>query len=238
MSASFMIVGGDFDLRKQKAFQKIEELTGEGDWTKSANPDLITFDSQEFIGIQEIRWLQQKLAYKPFIKKNKVGLFFQGEKLTEEAQNALLKILEEPPDQTYLLILSPNRGWLLPTIVSRCQIIQLPEKPQLFLSESEVDKLTKDLKIITSSKIGEKWQWLEKLGILQDRQSAINWLDKMIFCSRSLLIERFLKNQKKTDSSLKIVEILKAFLLYKNFLQANTNLKLTLDNLFLDLSEA
>jgi DNA polymerase-3 subunit delta' len=75
--------------------------------------------------IDQVRALQHDLALSPFEGRYRVAIFDQFETATIEAQNALLKTLEEPPAYAVLIVLAADPELLLPTIVSRCQQIAL-----------------------------------------------------------------------------------------------------------------
>jgi DNA polymerase-3 subunit delta' len=77
------------------------------------------------VKIDQVRALQHDLALKPIEGRFRVVIFGQFETATIEAQNALLKTLEEPPDYAVLIVLASDPELLLPTIVSRCQSIAL-----------------------------------------------------------------------------------------------------------------
>jgi DNA polymerase III subunit delta' len=77
------------------------------------------------IKIDQVRALQHDLALRPLEGRYRVAIFDQFETATVEAQNALLKTLEEPPDYVVLIVLTSDPELLLPTIVSRCQQIAL-----------------------------------------------------------------------------------------------------------------
>ena len=77
------------------------------------------------VKIDQVRALQHDLALKPIEGRFRVAIFDQFETATIEAQNALLKTLEEPPDYAVLIVLASDPELLLPTIVSRCQSIAL-----------------------------------------------------------------------------------------------------------------
>lgn len=91
--------------------------------------------SRREIGVDKIRELQEMAHLSPFEGKKKVFIIEEADRLSEEASNRLLKILEEPPPAVLIILLaqaigSPHgkqtsTGGLLPTIVSRCQIIEL-----------------------------------------------------------------------------------------------------------------
>ena len=75
--------------------------------------------------IDQVRALQHDLALSPYEGRYRVAIFDQFETATIEAQNALLKTLEEPPAYAVLIVLAADSELLLPTIVSRCQQIAL-----------------------------------------------------------------------------------------------------------------
>jgi len=75
--------------------------------------------------IDQVRVLQHDLALSPFEGRYRVAMFDQFETATIEAQNALLKTLEEPPAYAVLIVLAIDPELLLPTIISRCQQIAL-----------------------------------------------------------------------------------------------------------------
>ena len=79
--------------------------------------------SGAFIKIAQIRELVGTLAMKPYEATIRVVVISNAQAMNAAASNALLKILEEPPDRTMLVLIATQRSDLLPTIVSRCQHI-------------------------------------------------------------------------------------------------------------------
>ncbi len=77
------------------------------------------------IGISQIRELQQAAGLQPYEGKHRVFIIDGAEYLNEESANCLLKTLEEPPPQVLIILLALNDSSLLPTIVSRCQRVEL-----------------------------------------------------------------------------------------------------------------
>jgi len=77
------------------------------------------------IGIAQIRELQHSAALQPYEGKYRVYVVDGAEYLNEESSNCLLKTLEEPPPNVLFILLSVNKDRLLPTIVSRCQHVEL-----------------------------------------------------------------------------------------------------------------
>ena len=76
------------------------------------------------IKIAQIRNLCRILSMKPFEGETRVAILIDAHLMNPSAGNALLKILEEPPEQTLLILTARQTSDLLPTIVSRCQHIR------------------------------------------------------------------------------------------------------------------
>jgi DNA polymerase-3 subunit delta' len=88
--------------------------------------DVRIWDSDdEAIKIDEVRELQHELSLSPYEGQYRVALLCNFERATLSAANALLKTLEEPASQVVLILTATDPGALLPTIVSRCQVLAL-----------------------------------------------------------------------------------------------------------------
>ncbi len=96
------------------------------------------------ISVDDIReQLNSDVAIKPYSSKRKIYVIPDAHKMTEQAQNALLKTIEEPPSYAVIILITSNASNLLPTIRSRC--VTLNMKP---LSKDEIaNYLTKNLKL-------------------------------------------------------------------------------------------
>lgn len=81
----------------------------------------------KYIRVDEIRALQDKFQQTSQQGGNKVCVISPAEKMNENASNCLLKILEEPPKNTYFILVSDNPMTILPTISSRCQRVNFPK---------------------------------------------------------------------------------------------------------------
>lgn len=91
-------------------------------------PDIIkvTHEKPNTIGVEDIRGkINNDIAIKPYSSPRKIYIMNEGEKMTVQAQNALLKTLEEPPVYAVILILTTNLDSLLPTILSRCVVLNM-----------------------------------------------------------------------------------------------------------------
>jgi len=90
------------------------------------HPDMSILDApQESLKIEQVRDLQRDLSLRPHESPYKIAILCDFERATISAANALLKTLEEPPSYAIIILTAQNSSLLLPTIVSRCQIISL-----------------------------------------------------------------------------------------------------------------
>jgi len=83
--------------------------------------DVVEIDAASNRGINEIRELREKVKYLPNILRKKVYIIDEVHMLTTEAFNALLKVLEEPPDHVLFIMATTEPNKVIPTIMSRCQ---------------------------------------------------------------------------------------------------------------------
>lgn len=91
-------------------------------------PDIIflTPEKPGRISVDDIRrQINADVAIKPYSSPRKIYIVNEGEKMTVQAQNALLKTLEEPPEYAVIIILTANVDSLLPTILSRCVVLNM-----------------------------------------------------------------------------------------------------------------
>ena len=96
------------------------------------HPDIIriTHEKPNSIGVDEIReQLVNDIQIKPYSSRYKIYIVPEAEKLTVQAQNALLKSIEEPPVYAIILLLTTNAYILLPTIRSRCVMLDMKPIP-------------------------------------------------------------------------------------------------------------
>ena len=108
------------------------------------HPDIIniTHEKPNSIGIEDIRsQLIDDVAIKPYCSSYKIYIISEAEKLTLQAQNALLKTIEEPPAYAVILLLTNNMDALLPTITSRCVKLGLRPVKESMVKEYLMEKL-------------------------------------------------------------------------------------------------
>lgn len=88
--------------------------------------DIINYrPSKASMGVDEVREIIEEVSKRPYEGDKKVIIIHEGSKLTVQAQNALLKTIEEPPQGVYIILLAESLETLLETIKSRCQVYKL-----------------------------------------------------------------------------------------------------------------
>ncbi len=96
------------------------------------HPDVKIIEKDGIIRIDEIRRIAGEMQLKPYEGRYKVYIICDADRMNIESQNALLKTLEEPPSYAVLILLTTRGDSLLPTVISRCQVIKLyPENPEV-----------------------------------------------------------------------------------------------------------
>jgi DNA polymerase-3 subunit delta' len=119
--------------------------------TGGYHPDLIRVRSDgAFIKLDQVRRLRESLRFQPFEGKWRIMVLEDAHKLREEAGNALLKLLEEPPKQNLFVLLALEPQMLLPTIVSRCCHVRLQP-----LEEGLIEKHLKNVCAVPSHRAKE-----------------------------------------------------------------------------------
>lgn len=104
-------------------------------------PDVIVVNHEKKgIGVDEIRrQVNNSVLIKPYEGPYKVYIIPDADKMTEQAQNALLKTIEEPPGYAVLLLIAENIDMFLPTILSRCVILNLKPVSEAVIMEYLMD---------------------------------------------------------------------------------------------------
>jgi DNA polymerase-3 subunit delta' len=106
-------------------------------------PDLHIVEAEDVGGIlkvEQIRELQHQLALSPYEGKKRVALLLRFHEANDNAANALLKTLEEPAPKVVMLLTAQSKETLLPTIPSRCEILQLRDVSRDQIEEALVER--------------------------------------------------------------------------------------------------
>ena len=96
---------------------------------REVHPDFLKLEPEgRFIRIHQVRSMQKTLSFAPLEAKRRMCAIVSADRLNIDAANALLKTLEEPPEDTHLLLACTSPSRLLPTIVSRCQVLPIKNR--------------------------------------------------------------------------------------------------------------
>lgn len=166
------------------------------------NPDIFIVNQDSGWTITLIRSLKKFLSKKPFNHQNKIVIIFNAHNLNIESQNALLKSLEEPGNNNFIILTTNKESALLSTIVSRCHLIRLKNqqksKPEKTNSQLEITgDFAKD-----SIRLDSLYKSKEKiLPFLKDQLDFYQQeLIKKPNTQNSHLVKKILKAIKMTES--------------------------------------
>jgi len=122
-----------FPLSKQISAEQQSEIVK----AKAQNPYLpVDVSGHKSISIETIRTLKNEAKYASFETGSRIFIINGAEYLSREAVNSFLKLLEEPPDNLYIILITDEVYSLLDTIRSRCQLVYFPE-----FSDTEIEQI-------------------------------------------------------------------------------------------------
>lgn len=182
---------------------------------------------KNIIRIDQIREMQAKVAEKPITSSRKVYVIKNAETMNVEAQNCLLKTLEEPPEFVTIILVSNNESTLLTTIKSRCMKIAFTEEEKRELTEEEKERYDELLRVFGNIEKYKSIELLNKLDVLYKGKDNI--FENLEFIN-TILLEKARNNPKYADYIDYIEET-------KSKLKSNSNYDMTIDNLILKIWE-
>jgi len=143
--------------------------------------------------VDQIREARRTLTFKPYQSKYRVAIFLRFQEANDNAANALLKTLEEAPSYAVLILTADNPEQLLPTIVSRCEVLRLRA---LRIEEVKQDLENRGMERdqahliahISGGRPGFARQLIQSDALLEKREERLNDLQSLIAASR---VEKF-----------------------------------------------
>ena len=221
------------------------------------HPDFyIINENGENIKVETIRELTEKVIEKPIISNKKVYIINDCEKMTKEAQNCLLKTLEEPPEFVVIILISSNENLILNTIKSRCMSVKFSNIEDKELLKYAIDVLeynnvSQNLlksfdgsigKAIKLKDFKEKYENIDKLisnldkkdiieimldgKIIYDKENIYDILDYITICLYS-----------KIKENEKFIDCIKYVNKCATRLRSNSNFEMSIDNLLFEIWE-
>jgi len=210
LSHAYLILVSPFGERKE-IFDNLKKII-------PTNKEDLHLIEDSSIKINQIRGFKHNLSLKPFKSFYKIAVILYGEGLTLEASNSLLKTLEEPPGQALIFIFVADKEMLLPTILSRCQVLRLNVA---IVNKINFLEKTPDLGEISKMNLVERFDWAKKIAESEN-------LEKIILSWQLQAKKKILKEESFSDiinSTCKLLSLLKT----------NSNKTLLLERFFLQL---
>jgi len=177
------------------------------------NPDIFVINEVSGWTIELVRLTKNFLSQKPFNHQNKIIIINDAHNLNIESQNALLKTLEEPGDNNYLIITTSKPSKILPTIISRCHLIKLVNNSK-DTSEIKPIEITSDL----------KKNLLNSETISKNKDQVLPFLEEQLQIFKKIILK---------DPSPKNSQIIKNLIKAISMINANVDPKSALDFVFL-----
>ena len=158
-----ILISSDFDIIQIQIQTLLQQQN-----LKKDHVDVLYLEKGEKLGVEQSRKIKNFLSTKPYQAKGKAVILEDGRTLTPEAQNSLLKSLEELPKETLFLIGTSSENSFLPTILSRCELIYLhPRGVGIKLA-----KKTDDIEKLINCSLEERFAYIEnckeKTALLKD----------------------------------------------------------------------
>ena len=222
------------------------------------NPDFkIIKPDGNSIKIEQIREIQDKIAEKQIISNKKAYIIDDADKMTQEAQNCLLKTLEEPPEYAIIILIGSNETAFLSTIKSRCIILHFKkikdEEIAEFIREKyQIEIDNQNLLKAAQGSIGKAIQIKEDEEIYSKIDEIISNLENADNIDILKMAEIIYKSKDKINDILEymniiFIDIAKKSNKYANCinivedakkrLQSNVNFDMCIDNMLLNLWE-
>lgn len=203
---------------------------------RMVHPDLSIVQADQpggIIKVNQIRDLQRGLALAPYDAEYRIALLSRFEEANQHAANALLKTLEEPPPQVVILITAESAERLLPTIVSRCEMVRLRPVPipdieagLRSMRNIPVEKAHL-LAHVCGGRPGYAIQLYEDPDLMSNR---LNWLQDLQTILSANRVDRFTFAESMTKDNHKLRQILKVWLSFWRdvmLTRGNSSLQLT-----------
>lgn len=225
------------------------------------NPDFEVINPEESsIKIEQIRMMNKKVLEKPIVSQKKVYIINDSDKMTKEAQNSLLKTLEEPPKYVIIILITANENVFLNTIRSRCIKINfdklenedikmvLLDKYNYNADNNIIDMLDGSLEKVVKIKNSENiYLEIEKIFLDLKNINIIDFLNMKsnIFSSKEDTVEIldyinrifFKLVNRDVNNSITYINCMNIIQNIKNRLKNNSNFDMTIDNFLITVWE-
>ena len=221
------------------------------------DPDFILIEPDgNNIKIDQIRNMQRKVQEKPIISNSKVYIINSADLMTKEAQNALLKTLEEPPEFVTIILVGENENEFLATIKSRCMILHFnsisSSDMEKYLEENYNMNVTSNMLDVFQGSIGKAIELKDKQEEYLSIESAIENLEKedlidlikkldILYTSKDEILDMLdyinIILLKKSKEDVKYTECIKIVENTKRRIAQNANYDMSIDDMLFNIWE-
>ena len=156
------------------------KLQGDGSNSGFFHPDFLFVSDETGLKIEKIRELIYKLALKPYSAKYKVAVIDAAENMTDEAQNALLKSIEEPKSYTVIILVTSSPDRLKKTILSRAQKINFGTVDFEQYQELLPEKLSEEQKTLIKDFASQKPGLALKIALSEDFLASLTNVQRQL----------------------------------------------------------
>lgn len=190
-------------------------------------------EGKKSISIDQVRDLIREVNIKPRSAQKKVAWIKEAQALTEEAQNALLKILEEPPAYSQIILTVDHPSNLIDTVLSRCLVKDLVLSTRVETDTDEYIQARKGFLNLLKLNIGQKVDWVsENKDLLKNREEVLSLLDTWESILRDEMLKAIKNSSNKADE---LKEKIKLIQKIKSFINGNANTSLAVEALLINL---
>ncbi len=186
---------------------------------------------EKSIGIQDLRNLQAQFVLKPLQGFYRAIILNATLGITTEAQNALLKILEEPPLHTLIVLVVNDKEELLPTILSRCSILENGDGMKVENIDKSTTSSQKVLTVAIRGSIPEKLKLAQDLT--KNKEEALLVLESAMRSAQEQLLLGFYAQEGREGKTFYIMFLKHAQETYTLLKTTNVTPRLCLEQLFL-----
>jgi DNA polymerase III subunit delta' len=200
---------------------------------KFSHPDvhLITPEPEKnVISIERMRSMQREAYLGAFISRFKIYIIEEAGRMSGGAANSLLKILEEPPEDTIFILTTSGPQDIFPTIISRCQTVRFTQKPELSGKNSKISE--KILPLMETDEIPDIFREIK--NITGKKEEVLEIIDLLASRCRDILLLK--EKSKKPVSEDSLVCTIEDILRARHLLARNVNPRLTLEMLLLKIN--
>lgn len=189
-------------------------------------------EDKKLIAIEQVRELIREINIKPRISDKKVIWIKEAQSLSPEAQNALLKTLEEPPSYSQIILTVDHPNNLISTVLSRCIIKNLNLSARINLDSKEYEEYKSEFLELLSLETGAKIDWVtENKNRLKDRNDVITLLNYWEAVLRDKMLDA-VKNNGEPEVWKEKLQFLQTV---KSYIQLNANVSLAIETLLLNI---